>query len=139
MSQLLAGSFLRRGVLPLLARPSLTSSVTAATASSFSTRIAGVSRHETTTTTTLPRLASSLFRSLSTSRGAPHPSESFVQGSNSVYMEEMYNSWLQNPASVHKSWDVFFRGVTAGVPPGQGKIDLFSLLQDLSSFLGEFP
>lgn len=45
--------------------------------------------------------------------------ESFLNGSSSVYVEEMYKAWLQNPASVHKSWDAFFRSATAGAPPGQ--------------------
>jgi len=59
-------------------------------------------------------------RSYSTGkRGPPHPSESFLQGNSSVYVEEMYNAWLKNHDAVHKSWDVFFRGVTAGVQPGE--------------------
>ena len=28
--------------------------------------------------------------------------EPFMNGGSSVYIEEMYNSWLQNPTSVHK-------------------------------------
>ncbi|XP_064457718.1 2-oxoglutarate dehydrogenase complex component E1-like isoform X2 [Ornithodoros turicata] len=45
--------------------------------------------------------------------------EPFLNGSSSIYVEEMYKSWMQNPSSVHKSWDAFFRGATAGLPPGQ--------------------
>uniref|UniRef100_H2ZNK4 2-oxoadipate dehydrogenase complex component E1 n=1 Tax=Ciona savignyi TaxID=51511 RepID=H2ZNK4_CIOSA len=45
--------------------------------------------------------------------------ESFLSGSNTLYVEEMYESWLQDPNSVHKSWDVYFRNVNAGAPPGQ--------------------
>uniref|UniRef100_A0A8B9RG91 2-oxoglutarate dehydrogenase complex component E1 n=1 Tax=Astyanax mexicanus TaxID=7994 RepID=A0A8B9RG91_ASTMX len=36
----------------------------------------------------------------------------------SNYVEEMYYSWLENPKSVHKSWDIFFRNANAGAPPG---------------------
>ncbi|XP_077442221.1 2-oxoglutarate dehydrogenase complex component E1 isoform X2 [Vanacampus margaritifer] len=36
--------------------------------------------------------------------------ETFAKGS---YVEEMYLAWLQEPASVHKSWDVFFRNAHA--------------------------
>jgi len=88
------------------------------------------------------RVAPSLLtRALSASRGPPHPSESFVQGANSVYMEEMYNSWLQNPASVHKSWDVFFRGVSAGVAPGLGTwlFSIFSGFAGQRSYVLGFP
>lgn len=28
--------------------------------------------------------------------------ESFLSGTSSVYIEQMYNSWLENPSSVHK-------------------------------------
>ncbi|KAK2146707.1 hypothetical protein NP493_3597g00002 [Ridgeia piscesae] len=34
--------------------------------------------------------------------GSPAAAEPFLSGSSGVYVEEMYNSWLQNPASVHK-------------------------------------
>ncbi|KAI1285828.1 2-oxoglutarate dehydrogenase, mitochondrial [Halotydeus destructor] len=45
--------------------------------------------------------------------------EPFLNGSSSVYVEEMYNAWLQDPSSVHKSWDAFFRGASSGLQPGQ--------------------
>ena len=30
--------------------------------------------------------------------------EPFLNGSNSLYVEEMYESWLEDPSSVHKVW-----------------------------------
>ena len=33
---------------------------------------------------------------------APVAAEPFLNGSSSTYVEEMYNSWLQDPNSVHK-------------------------------------
>ena len=33
---------------------------------------------------------------------APVAAEPFANGSSSVYLEEMYNAWLQEPNSVHK-------------------------------------
>ncbi|XP_017882185.1 2-oxoglutarate dehydrogenase, mitochondrial isoform X3 [Ceratina calcarata] len=45
--------------------------------------------------------------------------EPFLNGSTSSYVEEMYNAWLQDPHSVHVSWDSFFRSSTAGAAPGQ--------------------
>ncbi|KAL6422029.1 hypothetical protein ACFW04_010845 [Cataglyphis niger] len=49
------------------------------------------------------------------SRAATEP---FLNGSSSSYVEEMYNAWLQDPHSVHVSWDSFFRNSTAGAAPG---------------------
>ena len=37
--------------------------------------------------------------------------ESFLSGSSSIYVEEMYESWRADPKSVHKSWDAYFRQV----------------------------
>lgn len=31
----------------------------------------------------------------------------------------MYEAWKQNPSSVHKSWDAFFRNATSGAGPGE--------------------
>ncbi|XP_062926486.1 2-oxoglutarate dehydrogenase-like, mitochondrial isoform X1 [Mobula hypostoma] len=36
-------------------------------------------------------------------------SESSLNGSNSNYLEEMFDAWLENPKSVHKSWDAYFQ------------------------------
>ncbi|XP_026729993.1 2-oxoglutarate dehydrogenase, mitochondrial isoform X2 [Trichoplusia ni] len=44
--------------------------------------------------------------------------EPFLNGSSSAYVENMYNSWLTDPNSVHASWDAFFRNATAGAQPG---------------------
>ncbi|XP_041443494.1 2-oxoglutarate dehydrogenase, mitochondrial isoform X1 [Xenopus laevis] len=54
------------------------------------------------------------FRCLST----PVAAEPFLSGTNSNYVEEMYYAWLENPKSVHKSWDIFFRNANAGASPG---------------------
>jgi len=44
--------------------------------------------------------------------------EPFLNGSSGAYVEEMYNAWLQNPQSVHASWDAFFRQTYGGAQPG---------------------
>ncbi|XP_071506052.1 2-oxoglutarate dehydrogenase complex component E1-like [Diadema antillarum] len=49
---------------------------------------------------------------------APVATEPFLSGSNSNYVEEMYQSWLQDPTTVHKSWDIFFRNAQNGAAPG---------------------
>uniref|UniRef100_A0A8D0W8K5 2-oxoglutarate dehydrogenase-like, mitochondrial n=1 Tax=Sus scrofa TaxID=9823 RepID=A0A8D0W8K5_PIG len=43
------------------------------------------------------------------SSGPPATFPSSRVGGGSSYMEEMYFAWLENPQSVHKSWDSFFR------------------------------
>lgn len=48
----------------------------------------------------------------------PVAAEPFLSGTSSNYVEEMYYAWLENPKSVHKSWDIFFRNANAGAPPG---------------------
>uniref|UniRef100_A0A4W5RTR3 2-oxoglutarate dehydrogenase complex component E1 n=1 Tax=Hucho hucho TaxID=62062 RepID=A0A4W5RTR3_9TELE len=44
--------------------------------------------------------------------------EPFLNGTSSNYVKEMYYAWLENPRSVHKSWDIFFRNANAGGSPG---------------------
>lgn len=45
--------------------------------------------------------------------------EPFLSGSNSNYVEEMYASWMDDPKSVHRSWDVYFKNVQKGLSPGE--------------------
>jgi len=45
--------------------------------------------------------------------------EPFLNGSSSTYVEEMYLAWQDDPSSVHKSWDIFFRNASAGLGPGE--------------------
>ena len=53
-----------------------------------------------------------------------HAAGSFLSGSNSIYVEEMYRLWNEEPSSVHSSWDIFFRTGTyqpnAAVQPNVG-------------------
>uniref|UniRef100_A0A8I3S3F1 2-oxoglutarate dehydrogenase-like, mitochondrial n=2 Tax=Canis lupus familiaris TaxID=9615 RepID=A0A8I3S3F1_CANLF len=50
-----------------------------------------------------------MFNRPSRSSGPPATFPSGKRGGSSSYMEEMYFAWLENPQSVHKSWDSFFR------------------------------
>jgi 2-oxoglutarate dehydrogenase E1 component len=67
--------------------------------------------------TRLPTTLPIFTRSLATAK-PPHPSEGFLQGSASVYVEEMFESWRRDPSSVHVSWQSYFRNVSAGAKPG---------------------
>jgi len=42
--------------------------------------------------------------------------ESFLSGANSVYAEQMYDSWKADPTSVHASWASYFENIEAGMP-----------------------
>merc|ERR1712106_434716 len=46
--------------------------------------------------------------------------ESFVNGTNAAYVEDMYLSWMEDPKSVHASWASYFKQVPAGAAPGAG-------------------
>ena len=46
--------------------------------------------------------------------------ESFLSGSNSAYVDEMFDAWSRDPSSVHASWDAYFRGVAYTPPPSLG-------------------
>lgn len=48
-------------------------------------------------------------------------SANFLNGSSTVYVEEIYQSWLNDPKSVHKSWDIYFRTNSVQAPPTLGQ------------------
>jgi 2-oxoglutarate dehydrogenase E1 component len=50
-------------------------------------------------------------------RNQEESSNSFLNGSSTTYIEEMYLAWQQDPASVHKSWDIYFRTNATSPPP----------------------
>eukprot|EP00475_Leptophrys_vorax_P020461 TRINITY_DN2799_c0_g1_i1.p1 TRINITY_DN2799_c0_g1~~TRINITY_DN2799_c0_g1_i1.p1 ORF type:complete len:1001 (-),score=269.50 TRINITY_DN2799_c0_g1_i1:1086-4088(-) len=35
--------------------------------------------------------------------------DSFLRGTNALYVDEMFHAWRKDPNSVHKSWDAYFR------------------------------
>jgi 2-oxoglutarate dehydrogenase E1 component len=43
--------------------------------------------------------------------------DDFLNGTSSMYVDETYRAWMGDPASVHKSWDIYFRSMEAGVAP----------------------
>ncbi|VDK27511.1 unnamed protein product [Gongylonema pulchrum] len=45
--------------------------------------------------------------------------EPFMNGTSSVYIEQMYDAWRKDPTSVHASWNAYFQNVERGLPPGQ--------------------
>ena len=47
--------------------------------------------------------------------------ENFLNGSSTTYIEEIYQAWLADPKSVHKSWDIYFRTNAVQAPPTLGQ------------------
>ncbi|VDN02539.1 unnamed protein product [Thelazia callipaeda] len=45
--------------------------------------------------------------------------EPFMNGTSSVYIEQMYEAWQKEPSSVHPSWNAYFHNVERDLPPGQ--------------------
>ncbi|CAL1677275.1 unnamed protein product [Lasius platythorax] len=66
----------------------------------------------------LTRISQVIFSESARKYNSRVATEPFLNGSSSSYVEEMYNAWLQDPHSVHISWDSFFRNSTAGAAPG---------------------
>jgi hypothetical protein len=80
--------------------------------------------------------------------GAPSMAhESYLSGSSSSYMDEMYEAWMRDPKSVHPSWDAYFKGVYYTAPPSLGmtrcRLDELSVssesLSDKFSIAGLWP
>lgn len=48
---------------------------------------------------------------------APDPNDSFLSGNAANYIDAMYMEWKENPASVHISWQVYFKNMESGDMP----------------------
>ncbi|KHJ89982.1 dehydrogenase E1 component [Oesophagostomum dentatum] len=94
----------RAGMLCRLASPSRAATIAARKASSISSA-------------TTVAAAASQARKQSTASNVKQ--EPFMNGTSSVYIEQMYDAWKADPKSVHASWDAYFRNVEGGAAPGQ--------------------
>jgi len=63
-----------------------------------------------------PRSAAPVPRAVPLSR----LSDSFLDGTSSVYLEELQRAWEADPSSVDESWDNFFRNFVAQASPSAG-------------------
>uniref|UniRef100_A0A6B2ED08 2-oxoglutarate dehydrogenase complex component E1 n=1 Tax=Phlebotomus kandelakii TaxID=1109342 RepID=A0A6B2ED08_9DIPT len=63
------------------------------------------------------RIASELLPASSLRHYNSAAAEPFLNGSSTNYVEDMYNAWLRDPASVHASWDAYFRNNSYTAPP----------------------
>lgn len=62
--------------------------------------------------------------------------DSFLSGTNSVYVEQMYAAWQQDPKSVHVSWSAYFSNLDAGKNIEESFVALPSVAGSLGSTLG---
>lgn len=46
-----------------------------------------------------------------------YATDSFLQSTNTNYVEEMYEAWKQDPSSVHVSWNAYFKNLDSGAAP----------------------
>ncbi|KAJ2513786.1 2-oxoglutarate dehydrogenase E1 component, partial [Coemansia sp. RSA 2049] len=80
---------------------------------SYPSALLSLSAWKTLTTSTAAGSASA-----PTTTGPPHPSESFLSGNVTPYIEEMYEAYIKDPESVHVSWRSYFKNVDKGLKPG---------------------
>ena len=67
-----------------------------------------------------PLTSSTSIRSTNSIRCFATGTDSFLQGNNSNYIDEMYDAWRQDPSSVHASWNAYFKNIeSSNIPPSQ--------------------
>jgi 2-oxoglutarate dehydrogenase complex, dehydrogenase (E1) component, and related enzymes len=55
-----------------------------------------------------------LRKNFHSSKALQNP-DTFMNGTNSIYLEQMYDNWVRDRKSVHPSWDAYFTNVTQGL------------------------
>jgi 2-oxoglutarate dehydrogenase E1 component len=63
-----------------------------------------------------PLCCSTAFFSTQPLVSEKHESESFLTGTSSIYVEQLYENYLEDPNSVHESWRHYFDNLAQGVP-----------------------
>ncbi|KAI1825175.1 oxoglutarate dehydrogenase [Xylaria intraflava] len=64
-----------------------------------------------------PVAVASQKRYASAQASPPSPNDNFLSGNTANYIDEMYIQWRQDPASVHVSWQVYFKNMESGDMP----------------------
>lgn len=75
-----------------------------------------------------------IIQSLFKARAMRLFSDSFLSGNNASYAEQMYSKWIEDPKSVHTSWDAYFRNLHAGIPSDQAFLRPEQLGQHIPTF-----
>lgn len=57
---------------------------------------------------------------MSNAAGTLSSATTFLNGTNSAYVDAMYRAWRTDPNSIHKSWDTFFKTGSYTPPPTIG-------------------
>jgi 2-oxoglutarate dehydrogenase complex dehydrogenase (E1) component-like enzyme len=58
--------------------------------------------------------------------------ESFLSGTASVYIEQLYEEWRENPKNVLPEWDAYFQNVNEGLKAEDVFDDVNADIADLS-------
>lgn len=67
------------------------------------------------------------FRRSTSMQKPQSQSDNFANGTSAVYVDQMYDMWVEDPKSVHASWAAYFNNVEGGVeepyqqPPSLGQ------------------
>ncbi|WKY03571.1 hypothetical protein Q1695_004935 [Nippostrongylus brasiliensis] len=104
----------RAGMLCRLASPSRAATIAARSASSVTGKVLSPISY---TATQILLIRPEFARRQSMASTAKQ--EPFMNATSSVYIEQMYDAWKEDPKSVHASWDAYFRNVEGGAAPGQ--------------------
>lgn len=62
-------------------------------------------------------------------------STSFLNGTSATYVDEIYQTWKNDPKQVHKSWDIYFRTNTISSPPTLGHAQTQANFQGLEELI----
>ena len=62
------------------------------------------------------RLTSAFFSTQAEETEAPPRLETFLNGTSSLYAEQMYEMYLEDPASVQESWRLYFENEENAIP-----------------------
>lgn len=52
-----------------------------------------------------------------------HESETFLTGASSLYAEQMYEHWCEDPNSVHETWRKYFEDMERGIAYDEGSFN----------------
>jgi 2-oxoglutarate dehydrogenase E1 component len=66
--------------------------------------------------TTFARSAPAKLSLFSTLPDLKNEKETFLTGTSSLYAEQMYEQYVQDPTSVHPSWKQYFDNIEGGIP-----------------------
>ncbi|KAI9342060.1 thiamine diphosphate-binding protein [Zopfochytrium polystomum] len=99
--------------LPSTASFPASSSLGALPTSSLSTSAWRSSSNSVSTPSQRGFSSSSVAAQASPAGSLNSPTETFLTGTSSTYVEDTYEAWLRDPSSVHVSWQIYFKNLSS--------------------------